>query len=135
MTTVIAVPQSVDDATFEQVLAQLAPLPPDARVLLDARHARWASPYGLAALLTLAQTRAAKPALAVPESEDTARYWARTAFFEHAADVFELHGQVPRARAAGESQVLLEITPVAKSADVHDVVDRIQQRAASILQG
>ncbi|MFL5583116.1 MAG: ATP-binding protein [Gemmatimonadaceae bacterium] len=135
MTTVIAVPQSVDDATFEQILAQLAPLPPDARVLLDARHARWASPYGLTTLLTLAQTRETRPALAVPDNEDTARYWARTAFFEHADGLFELHGQVPRARAAGESQVLLEITPVAKSADVHDVVDRIQQRAASILQG
>jgi anti-sigma regulatory factor (Ser/Thr protein kinase) len=135
VTTVIAVPQSVDDATFEQVLAQLAPLPPDARILLDARHARWASPYGLTALLTLAQTRETRPALAVPDADETARYWARTAFFEHADEVFELHGTVPRARAAGESQVLLEITPVSKSADVHDVVERIQQRAAAILQG
>lgn len=135
MTTVIAVPPSVDDVTFEQVLAQLAPLPADARVLLDARHARWASPYGLAAMLTLAQTRVTRPALAVPEAEDTARYWARTAFFEHAAALFELHGQVPRARPAGESQVLLELTSIAQSGDVHGVVDRIQQRAAAILQG
>lgn len=135
MTTAIAIPPSIDDVTFEQVLAQLAPLPVDARVLLDARHARWASPYGLAALLTLAQTRDTKPALAVPETEDTARYWARTAFFEHAADLFELHGQVPRTRPAGESQVLLEITPINQSIDVHSVVERIQQRSAAILQG
>ena len=46
MTTVITVPPSLDDASFEQIFEQLAPLPPDARLLVDARHARWASPYG-----------------------------------------------------------------------------------------
>ena len=58
MTTVITVPPSLDDQSIEQVLEQLAPLPADARILVDARHARWASPYGLTALLALAQTRA-----------------------------------------------------------------------------
>ena len=57
MTTVIAVPPSLDDETFEQVIEQVAPLSPEQRVLVDARHTRWASPYGLTALLTLAQTR------------------------------------------------------------------------------
>ena len=135
MTTVIAVPPSLDDATFEQLLEQLAPVPPDARVIVDARHARWASPYGLTALLTLAQSRAERPALVVPEAEETASYWARAAFFRHAAELYELHGSVPRVRQGGESNVLLEITPVAKSADVHEVVDKIQQSAQTILQG
>jgi anti-sigma regulatory factor (Ser/Thr protein kinase) len=135
VTQVIAVPQSIDDQTFEQVLAQLASVPGDARVLVDARHSRWASPYGLTALLTLAQTREQRPGLAVPESEDTASYWARTGFFKYAGELFELHGAVPRTRAAGESQVLLEITPIAKSTDVHDVIERIQRRAQAILQG
>ena len=135
MTTVIAVPPSLDDATFEQLLEQLALVPPDARVIVDARHARWASPYGLTALLTLAQTRAERPALDVPEAEETASYWARAAFFRHAAELYELHGSVPRVRQGGESNVLLEITPVAKSADVHEVVDKIQQSAQTILQG
>ena len=133
MTTVIPVPPSLDDSTFEQVLAQLAPLPLDAKVLLDARHARWASPYGLAALLTLAQSRAEPAGLAVPEAEETASYWSRTGFFKYAADLFELHGSVPRSRSSGDSDVLLEITPVSKSDDVHEVVGRIQQKAQSIL--
>ena len=51
MTHVITVPPSLDDHSFEQVLEQLAPLPPDAKILVDARHARWASPYGLCARL------------------------------------------------------------------------------------
>ena len=106
MTTVLNVPPSLDDKTFETVLDQLAPVPQDEKVLLDARHTRWASPYGLTALLTLAQTRAERPALYVPESEDTSSYWARTAFFTFADDLFELHGSVPRTRPAGESDVL-----------------------------
>ena len=134
MTTVITVPPSLDDQSIEQVLEQLAPLPADARILVDARHARWASPYGLTALLALAQTRAERPGLAGPEAEDTASYWARTGFYRHAETLYDLHGHVPRGRAtSGGSSVLLEITPVARSEDVHAVVDRIQQRSSEIL--
>ena len=89
MTNVITVPPSLDDHSFEQVLEQVAPLPADAKILVDARHARWASPYGLTALLTLAQTRTERPAFAVPEQDETASYWARAAFFHH-ADSFGL---------------------------------------------
>lgn len=133
MTTVLNVPPSLDDKTFETVLEQLAAVPQDAKVLLDARHTRWASPYGLTALLTLAQTRAERPALYVPESDDTSSYWSRTGFFRFAEESFELHGTVPRARPSTESDVLLEITPVSKSEDVHDVVGRIQQKSQAIL--
>jgi hypothetical protein len=132
VTTVINVPHSLDEHTFEQILDQLAPLAPDERILIDARHARWASPYGLTALLCLAQSRAERPALAAPELEETASYWARAGFFRYAEELFELHGHVPRARG-GDSGVLLEITPVTGSEDVHNVVGRIQQRAQQIL--
>ncbi len=132
MTSVITVPQSLDDHTFEQVVDQLASVPADARLLVDARHTRWASPYGLTALLALGQTRLERPTFVVPELEDTASYWARTAFFRHADELFELRGTVPRARG-GESTVLLEITAVTKSEDVHDVVGRIQLKAQQIL--
>lgn len=133
MTTVITVPPSLDEATFEQVLDHIAPLEADEKILVDARHARWASPYGLTALLTLAQTRDIRPGLTPPESDETLSYWSRTGFFRFAEELFELHGSTPRSRASAESNVLLEITPVSKSADVHEVVDRIQQRAQNIL--
>jgi anti-sigma regulatory factor (Ser/Thr protein kinase) len=133
VTTVITVPPSLDDVTFEQVLEQLAAMSPDDKLLVDARHVRWASPYGLTALLTLAQTRESRPGLTPPEAEETMSYWARTGFFRHAEELFDVHGTVPRTRPNPESNVLLEITPVAKSGDVHEVVDRIQQRAQQIL--
>lgn len=132
MTTVINLPPSLNDKTFESVFAQLAPVPADARLLLDARHTRWASPFGLTALLAVAQARPERPALYAPEADDTASYWARTGFFRAADGLFELHGSIPRSRN-GESDVLLEITPVARSEDVHEVVGRIQGKAHAIL--
>ena len=132
MTTVLTVPASLDEHTFEQVLEQLAAAPADAKLRVDARHTKWSSPYGLASLLCLAQARDEKPGFAVPEEAETLSYWARAGFFTHAADLYELHGHVPRARQ-GESNVLLDLTPIRGSEDVHDVVGRIQQKAAQIL--
>jgi anti-sigma regulatory factor (Ser/Thr protein kinase) len=40
---------------------------------------------------------------------------------------------VPRVRPAGESSVLLEITPVSKAGDVHEIIGHIQERSAAIL--
>jgi len=134
VTNVINVPSSLDETTFEQVLEQLAAVPADARVLLDARHTTWASPYALASLLTIGQARLhVRPTLAVPESDETASYWARSNFFHFAEDFFELTGIVPRRAGGRESAVLLELTPITKSEDVHDVVGRIQERAQQII--
>ena len=134
MTQVITVPPSLDEQTFEQVLEQLAPIPPDAKLLVDARHVRWASPYGLASLLTLAQTREERPVLAVPDLDDTASYWARAAFFHYAEGLYELRGSYPKRKETSESSVLLEITPITGSDDVHGVVGRVQAGAQRILQ-
>jgi anti-sigma regulatory factor (Ser/Thr protein kinase) len=133
VTAVINVPPSLDDSTFESVLDQVARVPAEEKLLVDARHAKWSSPYGLTALLTLAQSRAERPSFTGPEDENVASYWSRLAFYRHAERVFELHGFVPRPKAAGESDVLLEITPITKSDDVHEVVGRIQEKAKQIL--
>jgi anti-sigma regulatory factor (Ser/Thr protein kinase) len=133
VTTVIDVPHSLDDRSFEDIFDQLAPLAPDEKILLDARRTRWASPFGLTGLLTIAQTRLERPTLAVPELEDTASYWSRASFFKHAESLYDITGRVPRARQASESSVLLEVTPVVHTQDVHTVVENIQQRAQSIL--
>jgi anti-sigma regulatory factor (Ser/Thr protein kinase) len=135
VTKVIEVPPSLDDQSFEQVFEALAPLPPDEKILIDARRARWASPYGLTTLLTLAQTRLQKPTLAIPELDDTATYWARTQFFHYAAELYEINGKVPRARSTEDLNVLLPVTPIAKTEDIHGVVDKIQNKAQAMLIG
>lgn len=133
MTAVITVPSSLDDLSFEQVLEQLAAQPADAKVIVDARHCTFASPYGLTALLTLAQSRSERPTFLPPEDQDKVTYWARAGFFRHAEDLYDVQGTVPRPRTTRESDVLLELTPVVKSDDVHTVVERIKDKATQIL--
>src|SRR4029077_18436579 len=87
------VPHSLEDKSFELVLDQVAPLPLDEKIIVDTRHARWASPYGLTALLVLAQSRAERPVLYVPEAENVSTYWSRMDFFKHAAELYELQGR------------------------------------------
>ncbi len=136
MTKIIEVPSSFDDRSFDQFAGSFGTWPPEERLLFDARGAQWASPYGLIAILTaaqgLAEAKREKPLLAVPASDDVRRYWARTGFFKHAAQLFEIHGKVPRA-AAGPSDTLLDVTPIHAMEDVHDVVGRVAEPAARIL--
>ena len=139
MTRVVEIPQSFDDRSFDQFAAGFGVWPPDERILVDARGAQWASPYGLVGLLTagqaLAEAGRERPLLTVPQSDEVKRYWARTGVFARAADLFEIHGKVPRAVASGPSDVLLDVTPVRASEDVHEVVGRIGANAARIMSG
>ncbi len=133
MTAVINVPATLDEAGFEQVLEQLAPLAPDAKVLVDARHCRFATPSGLTSLLCLAQSRVEKPDFAPPTDEQVQSYWARSRFFHHAEELFTFRGTVLKPRTAQDSDTVLEVTPIAKNEDVHEVVERVKDRATHIL--
>lgn len=134
MTTVLTVPPSLDDVTFEQILQPLAELPPGEKVILDARHSRWSSPYGLIAMLTLAQTRGDRPQFVPPEDANTASYWARSGFFRHAEKLFEFTRPVAKPPRSGDTNVLLEVTPIAKTEDVQMVVSHIQEHSQVIME-
>lgn len=133
MTAVITVPASLDDLSFEQVLDQLAAQPADAKVIVDARHCTFASPYGLTALLTLAQSRSERPTFLPPEDADKVTYWVRAGFFRHADELYDVQGTVPRPRTSGEGDNLLDLTPITKSGDVHSVVERIKEKSTQII--
>jgi hypothetical protein len=131
----VALPASLDERYFEPVVRALAAAA-DGRILFDATHVRWADPYGMIGLLALgevARRRGERPLLKLPDSADVISYMGRMAFFDHAADVFEIHGAPPRGRAEGGSDVLLEITPISSHADVHNIVDLVNQRGLKIL--
>jgi anti-sigma regulatory factor (Ser/Thr protein kinase) len=139
VTRVIEIPAYFDDRSFDQFAAGFGTWPPEEKVLIDARAAQWASPYGLIGILTagqaLAEAKRERPLLTVPSSDEVRRYWARAGFFRYAAELFELHGKVPRAAATGPSDVLLDVTPVRASEDVHQVVGKIAENASRILHG
>jgi anti-sigma regulatory factor (Ser/Thr protein kinase) len=139
VTRVVEVPAWLDDRSFDQLAAGVGDWPPAGRLLVNARGARWASPYGLVSLVTagqaIAEAGGERPILTVPQDEDASRYWARAGFFRHAADFFELHGKVPRPSKSGRSETLLDVTPVRTPEDVHRVVDVISAGATPILGG
>jgi anti-sigma regulatory factor (Ser/Thr protein kinase) len=139
VTRVIEVPPYFDDRNFDQFAAGFGSWPPDEKILVDARGAQWASPYGLLGMITagqaLAEAKRDRPLLTVPLNEDVKRYWVRAGFFRYAAELFELHGRVPKPLATGPSDVLLDVTPVRASEDVHAVVDKISESASRILHG
>ncbi len=138
MTRVIEVPTQFDEHSLDQ-FARSYSAENERRVLFDAHATQWASPYGLLALIVAGQAimeRAEqRPLLTIPTDRDVLHYWARAGFFEYAGEWFEIHGKVPRVTVSRTSDVLLEITPVRESGDVHGVVSVIQERAAAILTG
>ena len=141
MTRLVEVPAQFDDRSFDQFAGAYAQASggDGERLLFDAHAAEWASPYGLVGLLAAGEaarrrgTGGERPLLTVPASAEVVSYWARAGFFREAADLFEVHGKVPRAKPATESEVLLPATPVRAAEDVHAVVSTIQQRASAIL--
>jgi anti-sigma regulatory factor (Ser/Thr protein kinase) len=139
MSRVVEIPTSFDDRSFEQFALAFAQGPLTDRMLFDARTAQWASPFGLTAMLTAAQAvREAggpAPVFTVPTADDVRRYWAKAGFFHYAAELFDIHGRVPRIKPDEHSDVLLDVTPVRASEDVHAVVGKIQATAARILHG
>lgn len=136
---VVTVPHYLDDRSFESVIEGLQAWPPEDRVLFDARGTKWASPYGFTGLLCAAEALKASgaevPRLALPESDNVRSYWAKAGFLAHAVELFEVHGKVPRRAPDQASDVLLPITAVRGSEDVHDVVGRIQEHSTRILTG
>ncbi len=137
MIHVAPVPTSFDDRGLDTLAQALGSWPPPERLLLDARGTTWASPYGLAALLTLGQSIAElglpRPKFAAPDSDDTRSYWARTGFFTYAAEYFELVGKIPRRSGDAPSDTLLPLTPIRDTEDVHEVVGKLQEVATRIL--
>jgi hypothetical protein len=132
----ITLPPSLDERYFEPIARALLAAPGE-RVLFDGTHVRWVDPYGLIGLLAVGRavrdTAEEPPLLKLPESPDVGSYMARMGFFEHAEPLFEFNGGQGRRRHEGPSDVLLEITAVNSHADVHTVVDLVNQRGMRIL--
>ncbi|HSN14824.1 MAG TPA: ATP-binding protein [Anaeromyxobacteraceae bacterium] len=137
MTRVVEIPASFDDRSFEQFAASYAAGPVTDKMLFDARGTTWASPYAfvtmLAAAQAIADAKGPKPLFTVPDDHAVTSYWAKAGFFAQADGLFEIHGKVPRRKSGEESEMVLPVTPIRASEDVHEVVDKIHQKAAAML--
>ena len=132
---VIPVPTSLDYRTIDRLIEAAADLA-DSKVLFDAHRLRWIDPVGMIGLLSVGKVLADQsgflPELKLPEGGELLSYLTRMGFGEAAREVFD--GDVPISRrTGGSSDVMLELTPVQQNQDVHEVVERVHDRAGAIL--
>ena len=138
MSRVIDVPEVLDHRGFEELVAALpdASEAAGARILFNAKHVRWVSPYGLIGLLAVGQVARERTGLSArieaPEIREVRTYLDRMDFWQSAHEVFDLEPGTTRSH--GASDALLEITPIRSHHDVHAVVERVRERSAAILE-
>ncbi len=132
---VIDVPSSLDYRTLDHFAEEVSRVK-EGKALLDARRLRWVDPVGMIGLLGLGRHLLSRtgepPALQLPEGGEVPGYLSRMGFFEAGAEIFRMEDRATR-RGGRASEVLLEITPIQENRDVHELVERVQERAALIL--
>ncbi len=104
---------------------------------IDLRGVTFIDPYGMVGLLEIGELcmlEDIKKTVLLPRSSEVLRYLERMDFFSHAKRYFSLDPmQSPATGSAGESDVLLEITPIERANDIHYIVSRVEERSQAIL--
>ena len=125
----------ITEETFEQVLNLFK-----RGSVIDLQGMSFIDPYGMVGLLEFGETY--KPEvnpklLYLPESEEVLKYLERMDFFKIAPRYFTFEPSKPQVSEkylrSSYSDVLLEITPIEKSDDIHFIVGKVKDRAHSIL--
>lgn len=132
---VIEIQRSFDYRNIEDLYRQIDVGRPGP-VLFDLRRLRWIDPNGMLGILAAGRVAAeagAAPRISLPDQAEVTSYLDRMGFQRAAREVFEFGTASKWRRRPRASDVLLEITPVTKNSDVHEVVDRVQSRAGAIL--
>ncbi len=107
---------------------------------IDLKEVSFIDPYGMVGLLEIGELcllEDVKKTVILPRLEEVIRYLDRMDFFIHARRYFALEhaaGDVPGTYSRDvDSDVLLEITPIEKSNDIHYIVGKVRDRAQAIL--
>ncbi|MBI5740355.1 MAG: ATP-binding protein [Nitrospirae bacterium] len=125
----------LSDDTFELFLSGTS-----GSEAIDLRDVTFIDPYGIVGLLETGRLLALqqkRKTLLLPRSADALKYLERMDFFRYAGGYFDVRPQRPdipvRYLRSPGSDVLLEITPIEKSDDIHFIVGRVKKRAHAIL--
>lgn len=127
---------NLSDESFEGFLARS-----HASDIIDLSMTKFIDPYGMVGVLELGRMQSMKgnrKTLRLPEGGDVLKYLERMNFFKYAAGFFDIDfpgGDLPeRFSRSADSDVLLEITPIEKSDDIHFIVGQVKERAHAILE-
>lgn len=125
----------ITEETFERVIGIF-----DESPVLDFRQVTFIDPYGMVGLLELGKASgngAEEKTLLLPELQEVLKYLERMDFFRFASGYFRLEPARPmfaeRYSRSASSDVLLEITPIEKSDDIHFIVGKVKDRAQALL--
>jgi len=126
----------ITEDTFEQALHTFR----EAQEI-DLHGVTFIDPYGMVGLLEIGEllkSQGVQKTLYLPESEEVLKYLERMDFFRFADGYFTLKPSQPQISEKylrnQSSDVLLEITPIEKSDDIHFIVGKVKGRAHAILE-
>jgi anti-sigma regulatory factor (Ser/Thr protein kinase)/anti-anti-sigma regulatory factor len=133
----------ITEDTFEQILQVF-----NDTLIIDLREVSFIDPYGMVGILELGEllkSNGIQKTIHLPASEEVLRYLERMDFFKFADNYFKLEPSKPQisGKYLGRglslypmpvSDVLLEITPIEKSDDIHFIVGKVKERANAILK-
>jgi len=108
---------------------------------IDLKEASFIDPYGMVGILEIGEllkSEGIKKTIYLPKSEEVLKYLERMDFFKFADSYFNLKPPKPKLSEkylrSSYSDVLLEITPIEKSDDIHFIVGKVKDRANAILK-
>ncbi len=125
----------ITEDTFEQTLKSFI-----RSEQIDLSKVSFVDPYGMLALLEIGELcllEDVRKSVILPQSPEVCAYLDRMDFFMFAKRCFTLDysssGFSENHHRTPESDVLLEITPIEKSNDIHSIVGKVRDRAQAIL--
>ncbi|OGW36653.1 MAG: hypothetical protein A2010_07495 [Nitrospirae bacterium GWD2_57_9] len=126
----------ITEETFEQILKSFI-----RSEQIDLSGVSFIDPYGMLALLEIGELcllEDVRKTIVLPRSEEVCRYLERMDFFTHARRSFSLLESssaaiAGRSQRSSDSDVLLEITAIERSNDIHYIVGKVRDRAEAIL--
>ncbi|HEU0015041.1 MAG TPA: ATP-binding protein [Longimicrobium sp.] len=137
MTRVVAVPPTLDSDAFDALIAEASAAGGE-RLLFDARHVRFADPYGMTGLLAIGEhlrREGASPILEFPQSGEVVSYFTRMGFLAVAETAFEVHDASRGRGAPDRTPALLPITAINSHEDIHGVIEHVNEhRISTVLQ-
>jgi len=127
---------NLSDETFEQFLAQAA-----VHDTINLKDMTFIDPFGMVGVLITGryfQSISADKKLVLPKSDNVLKYLERMDFFKYCDRYFDGDGEAKdihdKFLRKSYSDVLLEITAIEKSDDIHFIVNKVKKRAHSILK-
>lgn len=108
--------------------------------VIDLQNVTFIDPYGMVGILEVGElfkSDGITKTICLPKSEEVIKYLERMDFFKFASSYFKLEPSEPliseKYLRSSYSDVLLEITPIEKSDDIHFIVGKVKERAQAIL--